>query len=133
MTKLQAKLFILIIWIVALLTPLPTAVLSRLDVHPYYNGANGTTVRYICSEAWETSEQRYYYSMALMVLQYFFPLTVLLYTYTRIGVVVWGNKPPGEAEDVRDQRLAASKRKVSGHHVYCFRGLDHFYALRDFL
>ncbi|KAG8190287.1 hypothetical protein JTE90_025799 [Oedothorax gibbosus] len=112
MTKLHAKLIIMIIWIVALLTPLPTAVLSKLDVHPYYNGANGTTRRYICNEAWQTNDQRYYYSMVLMVLQYFFPLTVLLYTYTRIAVVVWGNKPPGEAEDLRDQRLAASKRKM---------------------
>ncbi|GIY55040.1 RYamide receptor [Caerostris darwini] len=111
MTKLQAKLIIVLVWVVALITPLPTAVLSRLEIHPAWDGFNDTTRRYICTEAWETSEQRYYYSMALMILQYFFPLIVLLYTYTRIAIVVWGNKPPGEAEDVRDQRLAASKRK----------------------
>ncbi|KFM73569.1 Neuropeptide Y receptor, partial [Stegodyphus mimosarum] len=111
MTKLQAKLIIVLVWIVALITPLPTAVLSELAVHPAWSGENETT-RYVCSESWESPEQRYYYSMALMILQYFFPMTVLLYTYTRIAIVVWGNKPPGEAEDVRDQRLAASKRKV---------------------
>ncbi|GBL89735.1 RYamide receptor [Araneus ventricosus] len=112
MTKLQAKLIIVVVWVVALITPLPTAVLSKLEVHPAWDGYNDTTRRYICTEAWETTEQRYYYSMALMILQYFFPLIVLLYTYTRIAIVVWGNKPPGEAEDVRDQRLAASKRKM---------------------
>ena len=111
-TRLQAKLIIFIIWIVALITPLPTAVLSRLEVHPSYVDKNDT-VRYVCMEMWESQDERYQYSMALMVLQYFFPLIVLLFTYSRIGVVVWGNKPPGEAEDVRDQRLAASKRKVS--------------------
>lgn len=112
MTRLQAKFIISIIWIVALITPLPTAVLSKLEVHPAYTDSNDT-VRYVCMEMWENQDERYQYSMALMILQYFFPLTVLLFTYSRIGVVVWGNKPPGEAEDVRDQRLAASKRKVS--------------------
>ncbi|GFU25088.1 RYamide receptor [Nephila pilipes] len=118
MTKLQAKLIIFVIWVVALITPLPTAVLSKLEIHPAWEGLNNTDRRYICTESWETSEQRYYYSMALMILQYFFPLIVLLYTYTRIGIVVWGNKPPGEAEDVRDQRLAASKRKVTDFFLF---------------
>lgn len=111
MTKLQAKLIIVIVWTVALITPLPTAVLSTLEVHPAWTRTNSTP-RYVCTEAWQSAEQRYHYSMALMVLQYFFPLAVLLYTYGRIGVVVWGSRPPGEAEDGRDQRLAASKRKV---------------------
>jgi neuropeptide Y receptor len=47
-----------------------------------------------------------------MVLQYFFPISVLIFTYTRIAIAVWGKKPPGEAEDARDQRLAKAKRKV---------------------
>ena len=48
-----------------------------------------------------------------MVLQYVVPLLVLVYTYTRIAVVVWGKQIPGEAENIRDQRMARSKRKVS--------------------
>ncbi|GIX70072.1 RYamide receptor [Caerostris extrusa] len=44
-------------------------------------------------------------------LQYFFPLAVLIYTYTRIAIVVWGKRTPGEAQDARDQRMAASKEK----------------------
>jgi neuropeptide Y receptor len=47
-----------------------------------------------------------------MILQYFFPLAVLVFTYTRIALAVWGKKAPGEAEDGRDQRLAKAKRKV---------------------
>jgi neuropeptide Y receptor len=50
--------------------------------------------------------------MMLMVLQYFVPLLVLVFTYTRIAIVVWGKQIPGEAENVRDQRMARSKRKV---------------------
>ena len=47
-----------------------------------------------------------------MVLQYFLPLFVLMFTYARIAIVIWVQKAPGEAENNRDQRMAASKRKV---------------------
>lgn len=55
----------------------------------------------------------YYYTIALLVLQFVIPLLVLIFTYTRIAFAVWGKKPPGEAENSRDQRMAKSKRKVS--------------------
>uniref|UniRef100_T1J5B1 G-protein coupled receptors family 1 profile domain-containing protein n=1 Tax=Strigamia maritima TaxID=126957 RepID=T1J5B1_STRMM len=112
MTKLQAKVIILLIWVVSLVTPLPTAILSRLIPLP------NMTV-YTCAEDWESPIQRYYYSMTLMVLQYFFPLFVLIFTYTKIAVVVWGKTAPGEAEDGRDQRLAASKRKMIKMMIAC--------------
>ncbi|XP_015912781.2 RYamide receptor isoform X1 [Parasteatoda tepidariorum] len=111
MTKLQAKLIIVLVWFVALLTPLPTALMSKLDQPQEWIERN-LTDRYTCMEDWESNTHRYHYSMALMVLQYFFPLAVLIYTYTRIAVVVWGKRAPGEAQDARDQKLAASKRKM---------------------
>lgn len=58
---------------------------------------------------------RYYYSIALLVLQYVIPISVLVFTYTSIAVMVWGKRPPGEAENVRDQRMARSKRKVRSY------------------
>lgn len=112
MTKFQAKLIIVLVWFVALLTPLPTAILSKLILIPSWSNEFNNTDKYTCIEVWDNNEQKYYYSMALMVLQYFFPLTVLIYTYTRIAIVVWGKRPPGEAENGRDRRMAASKRKV---------------------
>ncbi len=71
-------------------------------------------VRYACMEDWgkDNKQLKYYYSVTLMIAQYFFPLVVLIITYTRIGFVVWGKRAPGEAEDARDARMAASKRKV---------------------
>lgn len=54
----------------------------------------------------------YYYSIALLVLQFVIPFVVLIFTYSRIAFAVWGKKPPGEAENSRDQRMAKSKRKV---------------------
>ncbi|GFU37114.1 RYamide receptor [Nephila pilipes] len=111
MTKLQAKLIIILVWIVALLTPLPTAIMSKLAQPQDWIEMN-LTDRYTCMEAWDSNTQRYHYSMALMILQYFFPLAVLIYTYSRIAIVVWGKRTPGEAQDARDQRMAASKRKM---------------------
>ncbi|KAI1291911.1 Tachykinin-like peptides receptor 99D [Halotydeus destructor] len=113
MSKLAAKLIIGSIWLVAILTPLPTALLSKLSQPTAWLEAN-ITDKFICTEEWSDYTHRYYYSMALMVLQYFFPLTVLVFTYTRIAIVVWGKQTPGEAEHSRDRRMAASKRKV-GH------------------
>jgi len=80
--------------------------------------------RYICREEWSSAEHRYYYSMTLMGLQYVAPLLVLVFTYARIGVVIWGKRTPGEAHNGRDQRMARSKRKVVALRTVCshFRG-----------
>lgn len=51
--------------------------------------------------------------MALMLLQFVVPLFVLVITYTRIVIVVWGKRMPGEEDDARDARMARSKRKVN--------------------
>lgn len=48
----------------------------------------------------------------LMILQYVLPFTVLVFTYSRIGLMIWGKQTPGEAHGGRDARIAASKRKV---------------------
>lgn len=74
--------------------------------------------RYVCEEDWPEPEYNYYYSIALLVLQFVIPLVVLVFTYTRIAFAVWGKKPPGEAENSRDQRMAKSKRKVINACMY---------------
>ncbi|GIX72683.1 RYamide receptor [Caerostris extrusa] len=82
------------------------------EVRPAWDGFNDTTRRYICTEAWETSEQRYYFQYGPNDTGVLFPADCSAVYFTQgIANVVWGNKPPGETEDVRDQRIAASKRK----------------------
>ena len=108
MTKTQAILVIALIWFLAVIVPLPVAILSRIQTEVDHMGVN----RSYCEEVWPSQHQRYVYSMVIMVLQYFLPLTVLLFTYTRIAIVIWVKKTPGEAENNRDQRMAAAKRKV---------------------
>ena len=97
MTTKQATMIILFIWIMALSVPLPVAILSRTSS---LNGSSHES----CEEEWPNQRGRYIYSLVIMVLQYFLPLFGLLFTYTRIAIVIWVQKPPGEAENQRDQR-----------------------------
>ncbi|CAK9799551.1 RYamide receptor [Anthophora quadrimaculata] len=109
LSKRQAQLLILAVWMLALVISLPIAVVSRLSQPSLqYERCN----QYICEEVWPSMENKYDYSIALLVLQYVIPITVLMFTYTSIAVMVWGKRPPGEAENARDQRMARSKRKM---------------------
>ncbi|KAM7363038.1 RYamide receptor isoform 2-T6 [Cochliomyia hominivorax] len=108
-TKRYAKFIIAGIWIIALATAFPILIVSKLvqpaEWHVYCD-------RYVCQEEWVSKEQNYYYTWALLTLQFLVPLSVLIFTYTRIALAVWGKRPPGEAENLRDQRMARSKRKM---------------------
>jgi hypothetical protein len=84
LTVRQCTLVIALTWFMSFGTPVPTAIVSELDRKGF------------CLEAWPGGDaQRFQYSMTIMVLQYFVPLTVLVYTYTRIVIVVWlKDQPP---------------------------------------
>ena len=136
MTKTNSYQVILLIWIVSLLTPAPTAILSKTIY--YYKDKNATTsatgqasnssdirvsevlendtipMSCQCLEDWKWPGNDYkpVYGLMLMILQYVLPFTILVFTYTRIALVVWGKQPPGEAYGQRDAKMAASKRKV---------------------
>ncbi|XP_063216369.1 RYamide receptor-like [Bacillus rossius redtenbacheri] len=107
-SKRQAKAVIGAVWLVAVLTVLPTALVSRLVQPTEWHARCG---KYLCLEDWQDADMRNTYSLILMVLQYIVPLVVLIFTYARIAIVVWGKQIPGEAENSRDQRMARSKRK----------------------
>jgi neuropeptide Y receptor len=109
-----------VVWAVALLTALPIPIVSRLDQPDQLYSQCGF---YICTEVWpgqagpwrlDGETQKYYYSMALMIFQYFIPVSALVLTYARIALVIWGGRTPLEFQgDVRAQRMARSKKKVS--------------------
>lgn len=98
-----------VIWALSLAVPLPVAVTSRV-----VDGADraGRQVE-LCDEVWPDPRHRYAYSLALMVAQYFLPLSVLVFTYAGIGCVIWTKKFPGEAEGKRDRKYSESKRRAS--------------------
>ncbi|XP_034252633.1 RYamide receptor-like [Thrips palmi] len=98
-----------VVWAGAALTALPVLLRSELDQpSPEYR----TCDRAVCAERWDEPRFKYFYSMLLMALQYLVPLLVLMFTYTRIALVVWGKRTPGEAHNIRDQRMAVAKRKM---------------------
>uniref|UniRef100_A0A6P4FZR6 Neuropeptide Y receptor-like n=1 Tax=Drosophila rhopaloa TaxID=1041015 RepID=A0A6P4FZR6_DRORH len=109
-TKRYATLIISGVWFVALATAFPIPLVSGLEMplSPWHEKCE----KYICREMWPSRTQEYYYTLSLFTLQFVVPLAVLVFTYTRIAIRVWGKRPPGEAENTRDQRMARSKRKA---------------------
>ena len=110
LTKRKLIFIIVLIWAFALAVPLPTAFKSHV-MNPFENDTEECQLG-LCIEDMGHEELRHIYTMTIMCLQYFVPLTVLMYTYSRIGYVIWIKTTPGEAERRRDERIASSKRKV---------------------
>ncbi|XP_054081750.1 RYamide receptor isoform X2 [Zeugodacus cucurbitae] len=108
-TKRLAKFIIAIVWTIALATALPILIVSKLSQPERWFIE---CEKYLCHEEWPSNIHNYYYTLALLTLQFIVPLAVLIFTYTRIACAVWGKRPPGEAENSRDQRMARSKRKM---------------------
>ncbi|XP_052829254.1 RYamide receptor [Octopus bimaculoides] len=111
LTNTQAVKIIAVTWVLAMAAPLPTAIVSRV-LNEKSDGNESDAFNGLCQEIWEHDYQRQSYSMVIMFLQYFIPLIVLIFTYARIGYIVWIKSPPGEAVRNRDERMAASKRKM---------------------
>lgn len=105
----HAKYIIALVWTVAVITAFPILLVTTLEQPSYWHQECGF---YICNEKWPSENVRHYYNVALLVLQYCIPFAVLLFTYVNIGVVVWGKRTPGEAQNSRDVRMAKSKRKM---------------------
>lgn len=115
LTSKKALLAICFVWILALAVPLPSVLKSRVT-NPYINDTKECQ-RGLCQEVIEDRHIAYVYSMAIMCIQYFVPLAVLTFTYSRIGYIIWIKRTPGEAERRRDERIASSKRKVNTYTI----------------
>ncbi|CAG9559787.1 unnamed protein product [Danaus chrysippus] len=107
--KTAAKLVMSVVWLGALATAMPILVVSQLQRPSLWHQVCELD---ICSEKWEDVKQSEQYTSALLILQFALPLTALVCTYGRIACVVWGVKPPGEAESIRDSRMQHSKLKM---------------------
>lgn len=111
MTHKGVCLVLFFMWVLAALAPLPTAIFSKTGP-PDFDNSTEECLKDSCTEKWPDNAMRTSYSLAIMLLQYFIPLAVLTFTYGRIGYIIWIKKPPGEAVQTRDERMASSKRKV---------------------
>ena len=100
----QTCVTIVIIWILSLLIPLPTLLKSRILYHSNTSGQ--------CMEVWESTTDKYVYSLMLMILHYFAPLTLLLFSYLKIIYQIWVKNIDGSDRSKRKLQLAAAKRRV---------------------
>ncbi|XP_030033278.2 RYamide receptor [Manduca sexta] len=107
--KTAAKFVVATVWIGAMITATPIPVVSQLQRPTPWHQACEVDV---CGEQWSAKEQSEQYTCALITLQFALPLSALVCTYARIAHVVWGVRPPGEAQSVRDSRMQHSKRKM---------------------
>jgi neuropeptide Y receptor len=108
LNRRQAKGIIAGIWCFSLFCCLPVAIFSTIIYLPYEPGSNG-----LCVEDWTDTPFRFTYGIIIMLLQYFIPLLVMLWSYSHIAVIVWRNRAPGEANNERDKRRKQSKKKAS--------------------
>ncbi|GFO32030.1 neuropeptide y receptor [Plakobranchus ocellatus] len=53
------------------------------------NGFHNNSSVWLCYEGWGSERQRITYTITVMILQYFLPLGVLVFTYARIVHVIW--------------------------------------------
>ncbi|MCL4134439.1 UNVERIFIED_CONTAM: hypothetical protein GTU68_067445 [Idotea baltica] len=111
MTRFQAKVIITVVWFLSLATTVPIAVFSDI-MQPQVNFYRLQDLK-VCQENWGKyrKDAGAAYSATLMLLQYFLPIMVLIFTYTRIAIAIWGKKHLGE-HPIKLDRLARSKRKV---------------------
>ncbi|KAL4706596.1 hypothetical protein ACJJTC_009008, partial [Scirpophaga incertulas] len=107
--KTAAKLVVAGVWAGALATAAPIPIVSQVQKPTEWHRICETDV---CLEKWSEPVQSQHYTCALLALQFLLPLSVLICTYARIAHVVWGGRPPGEAQTVRDSRMQRSKRKM---------------------
>ncbi|XP_077999716.1 substance-P receptor-like [Glandiceps talaboti] len=106
-TKNRSKILLAIIWILAVGLAVVQTVFTRTMSYYY----DRKTV-YLCME-WDiyASVSRGY-EIFIVLLTYVAPLCVLTFTYTRVGLKLWGRNLPGNTDQQRDRSHASSKRKI---------------------
>ncbi|XP_023337479.1 RYamide receptor [Eurytemora carolleeae] len=119
-TKSNARLVILGIWLMAILTALPVGpAYSFEEVLDLENGG----MKPFCAVRGSSIEINKFgknltfslfqvYCTFLVVIEYLIPLGILTAAYINVGQKLWGAKTPGQAHVVRDDRILKNKKKV---------------------
>ncbi|XP_077866442.1 substance-P receptor-like [Saccoglossus kowalevskii] len=106
-TKNRNRLVILAVWIVSAVLSIVPPVVGHTKAEYW----DGDTI-FLCAEWWPNETSSAVYELFVMCITYFLPLVLLAYTYINIGIKLWGRRIPGNADRIRDQSQARSKRKV---------------------
>ncbi|WKY05910.1 hypothetical protein Q1695_006259 [Nippostrongylus brasiliensis] len=97
LTRKRAVYLVLATWAFSITMALPLFLVSRIHTSDDIKR---------CDEDWSTVEElipgsRRLYSYLVLVLQYIVPLTVLIITYTFIGMKMWNSRIPGPTSSTK--------------------------------
>ncbi|XP_055350478.1 RYamide receptor-like [Paramacrobiotus metropolitanus] len=142
LTKRKGKFVVVSIWIFALL--LSSVQLAVVRCMKFIH--NGQVYK-DCQEAWPSEEYRKMYTVTVALLTYVIPLSLLIYTYIRVGSILWLRTPPGESVSFcsissmsrTEERRTKSKQRVVKMLVVivlvfaiCWFPLHLFFVMIDF-
>eukprot|EP00062_Callorhinchus_milii_P018775 gi/632972747/ref/XP_007902811.1/ PREDICTED: substance-K receptor [Callorhinchus milii] len=99
------KIMIGVIWLLALALAFPQC---------FYAHVEHRDTRTICIVNWPGDiggQHQLTYQLAVIVLIYLMPLTVMGITYTKVGITLWASEIPGDSSEQYHEQLSA-KRKV---------------------
>ena len=97
---------LILIWIVS--TALSSVQLFQTKAVPY---SYGNLTYYDCKELW-TDEQGKYFTVAVIVLTFVLPISLLVFVYSSIGVHIIRHTAPGNPDLARDMGQWMLKIKV---------------------
>ncbi|XP_045490304.1 tachykinin-like peptides receptor 99D isoform X2 [Pieris rapae] len=100
------------IWAISCVVSSPNFLYFTTETDPLPDG----NVRRICFPDWPDgittrSQMEYVYNVMFMLLTYFLPIMSMSYTYSKVGVELWGSKSIGECTQ-RQLDNVKSKRRV---------------------
>ncbi|XP_049694788.1 tachykinin-like peptides receptor 99D isoform X2 [Helicoverpa armigera] len=100
------------IWVLSSVLSTPNLIYFTTDMDYLPDGS----IRRVCFSEWPDgittqSQLEYWYNVAFMVLTYFLPIMSMTYTYSRVGIELWGSQSIGECTQ-RQLDNVKSKRRV---------------------
>ncbi|XP_075971381.1 tachykinin-like peptides receptor 99D isoform X2 [Anticarsia gemmatalis] len=100
------------IWVLSCILSSPNLIYFSTESYDLPDG----TVRRVCFSEWPDgmttrSKLEYWYNVCFMVLTYFLPIMSMTYTYSRVGIELWGSQSIGECTQ-RQLDNVKSKRRV---------------------
>jgi len=113
-SKLKARIIIMGIWVVGLLSAIPYGLAYQYqEIMDEIQGG----LKPFCSlgpttELPHTFHLFQVYCVALAVLEYFLPVLVMSMCYAKMGYKLWGQTTPGQAQKGRDDKILRNKKKV---------------------
>ena len=123
-SKKTARLVIVLIWLAGGLTALPMGAAHTFQqVLDFDNGG----LKPFCSVRWasieedETKEEDsghfllimfQVYFVIILLLEYLAPLSIITLAYLKMGMRLWWTITPGQADQLRDDKILRNKKKV---------------------